>query len=59
MEQFTRVDDTFYSSITTLNNSDPDVMVTVTASNRAGQGNRKSIPVHLPESLGKCYIHYI
>ena len=46
---------TFYSSITGLNNSDPDVMVTVTASNRAGQGNM-SILVHFPPSLGKCYI---
>ena len=58
MEQFTRVGDTFYSSVTGLNNSDPDVMVTVTASNRAGQGIM-SIPVRLPESLGKCYVHYI
>ena len=52
MEQFTRIGDVFYSSITGLNNSDPDVMVTVTASNRAGQGNM-SIPVRLPPSLGK------
>ena len=58
MEQFTRVGDTFYSSVTGLNNSDPDIMVTVTASNRAGQGIM-SIPVRLPESLGKCYVHYI
>ena len=55
MEEITRVGDTFYSSITGLNNSDPDVMVTVTASNRAGQGNM-SIPVRLPPSLGKCYV---
>ena len=55
MKQFTRIGDTFYSSITGLNNSDPDVMVTVTASNRAGQGNM-SIPVRLPPSLGKCYV---
>ena len=55
MEEITRVGDTFYSSITGLNNSDPDVMVTVTASNRAGQGNM-GIPVRLPPSLGKCYI---
>ena len=55
MEQFTRVDDTFYSSITGLNNSDPDVMVTVTASNKAGQGNM-SISLQLPKSLGKYYV---
>ena len=55
MEQFTRINDTYYSSVTGLNNSDPDVMVIVTASNRAGQGNM-SIPVRLPPSLGKCYV---
>ena len=55
MEQFTRVGDTFYYSVTGLNNSSPDVMVTVTASNKAGQGNM-SISVHLPPSLGKCCI---
>ena len=54
MEQITRVGDTFYSSVTGLNNSNPDVMVTVTASNKAGQGSM-SIPVHLPKSQGKCY----
>ena len=56
MEQFTRVGDTFYSSVTGLNNSDPDVMVTVTASNKAGQASM-SISVRLPESLGKCYLN--
>ena len=55
MEEITRVGDVFYFTINGLNNSDPDVMVTVTASNRAGQGNM-SIPVHLPPSLGKCYV---
>ena len=54
MEEITRINDTFYS-ITGLNNNDPDVMVTVTASNRAGQGNM-SITVRLPPSLGKCYL---
>ena len=54
MEQITRVSDTFYFSVTGLNNSDPNVTITVTASNRAGQGNM-SIPVRLPEPLGKCY----
>ena len=56
MEQITRVGDTFYFSVTGLNNSDPDVTITVTASNRAGQGNM-SISVRLPEPLGKCYVH--
>ena len=55
MERITRVGDTFYSSVTGLNNSSPDVMVTVTASNKAGQGNM-SISVCLPPSLGKCCI---
>ena len=55
MEQITRVDDTFYFSVTGLNNSDPNVTITVTASNRAGQGNM-SISVRLPEPLGKCYV---
>ena len=36
-EKITRVGDTFYSSITGLNNSDPDITVTVIASNIAGQ----------------------
>ena len=52
IEEITRIDDIFYFSVTGLNNSDPDVMVTVTASNRAGQGNM-AILVHLPPSLGK------
>ena len=55
MEEIIRINDTYYSSITGLNNSDPDVMVTVTASNRAVQGNM-SIPVCLPPSLGKCCV---
>ena len=55
MKEITRIGDVFYSSVTGLNNSDPDVMVTVTASNRAGQGNM-SISVRLPPSLGKCYV---
>ena len=56
MENITRVGDTFYFSVTGLNNSDPNVTITVTASNKAGQRNM-SIPVRLPESLGKYYIH--
>ena len=56
MEQITRVDDTFYFSVTGLNNSDPNVAITVTASNRAGQGNM-SISIRLPESMSKCYVY--
>ena len=54
IEEITRIGDVYYSSVTGLNNSDPDVMVTVTASNRAGQGNM-NITVRLPPSLGKYY----
>ena len=54
IKEITRISHVFYSNITGLNNSEPDVTVTVTASNRAGQGNM-SIPVRLPPSLGKYY----
>ena len=56
MENITRVDDTFYFSVTGLNNSDPNVTITVTASNRAGQGNM-SINISLLESMSKCYVY--
>ena len=56
MEQFTRIGDTFYSSITGLNNSDPDVMVTVTASNRAGQGNMSILYVFLHHWVSVMYV---
>ena len=56
MESITSVNDTFYFSVTGLNNNIPDVMVTVTASNKAGQGNM-SISVTLPKLLGKCYVY--
>ena len=56
MEQITRVGDTFYFSVTGLNNSDPNVTITVTASNRGGRGNM-SISVRLSEPLGKCYVY--
>ena len=46
----------FYS-VTGLNNSLPNVTITVTASNRAGQGVWKTFLVQLPEPLGNCYIH--
>ena len=51
MERITSVNDTFYFSVTGLNNTILDVMVTVTASNKAGQGNN-STSVTLPKSLG-------
>ena len=45
-------DNKFYS-VTGLNNSLPNVTITVTAiSNRAGQGNNRTIFVKLPKSLG-------
>ena len=56
MKQIPADNDTFYFSVTGLNNSDPNVTITVIASNRAGQGNM-SIPVRLPESLGKCCVY--
>ena len=48
--------DRFYS-VTGLNNSLPDVTVTVTARNRAGQGNVTLNHVQLPEPQDKCYMH--
>ena len=42
-----------FFDITGLNNSLPDVTITVTAINRAGQGNGMMFPVQLPRSLGK------
>ena len=47
--------DRFYS-VTGLNNSLPNVTVTVTARNRAGQGEAMIFPVKLPEPLGDYYI---
>ena len=43
-----------FLSITGLNNSLPDVTITVTAVNRAGRGDDRMFPVQLPRSLGKC-----
>ena len=40
--------------VTGLNNSLPDVTITVTAINRAGRGDGRMFPVQLPRSLGKC-----
>ena len=42
----------FYN-VTGLNNSLPYVTITVTARNRAGQGNNKTVFVELPKPLGK------
>ena len=41
-----------FFSVTGLNNSLPNVTVTVTARNRAGRGNTDTFSVDLPESLG-------
>ena len=41
-------------SVIGLNNSLPDVTITVTASNRAGQGDGMMFFVELPRSVGKC-----
>ena len=43
-----------FLSVTGLNNSLPDVTITVTAINRAGQGDGRMYSVQLPKSLGKC-----
>ena len=43
-----------FLSITGLNNSLPDVTITVTASNRAGRGDDMMFSVQLPRSVGKC-----
>ena len=43
-----------FFSVTGLNNSLPDVTITVTAVNRAGRGDDTMFPVQLPKSLGKC-----
>ena len=46
--------DRFYN-VTGLNNSLPNVTITVTASNRAGVGSNRTLSIKLPEPLGKCY----
>ena len=43
-----------FLSVTGLNNSLPDVTITVTAINRAGRGDGRMYSVQLPKSLGKC-----
>ena len=48
-----------FLNVTGLNNSLPDVTITVTASNRAGQGDGRMFSVQLPGSLGKCVHKYI
>ena len=47
-----------FLSVTGLNNSLPDVTVTVTAINRAGRGDGRMFLVQLPKSLGKCCPYY-
>ena len=42
-----------FLSVTRLNNSLPNVTITVTAINRAGRGDGKMFLVQLPRSLGK------
>ena len=46
--------DNMFYSVTGLNNSNPNVTITVTASNRAGRGNNRTILVELPKPLGRC-----
>ena len=46
--------DNMFYSVTGLNNSLPNVTVTVTASNKVGRGNNRTILVELPKPLGKC-----
>ena len=43
-----------FLSVTGLNNSLPDVTITVTAIDRVGRGDGRMFPVQLPKSLGKC-----
>ena len=50
--------DRFYS-VTGLNNSLPNVTVTVTARNRAGQGEVMTHHVQLPKPLSECYVYYV
>ena len=50
--------DNMFYSITGLNNSDPNVTITVTAlSNRGGRGNNRTFLVELSKPLGKCYTY--
>ena len=47
--------DNIFYSVTGLNNSVPNVTITVAAiSNKAGRGNNRTILVELPKPLGKC-----
>ena len=48
-----------FLSVTGLNNSLPDVIITVTAINRAGRGDGTIFSVQLPRSLGKVVRKYI
>ena len=53
VDNVTGLVDTFYN-VNDLDNSLPDVTITVTATNRAGRGDGRMFPVQLPRSLGKC-----
>ena len=46
-------ENTFYN-VTGLNNSLPNVTITVNARSRARLGNNKTVFVELPKPLGKC-----
>ena len=48
--------DNMFYSVTGLNNSLPNVTITVTASNRGGQGNYRTFLVELPKPRG-TYLH--
>ena len=55
-ETITNITNTFYH-FTGLNNNLHIFTVTVTARNRAGQGNVTLNHLQLPEPLGKCCMH--
>ena len=50
----TTIDNMFYN-VTGLNNSLPNVTITVTAKNRAGRGNNRTVFIELPKPLGKYH----
>ena len=50
--------DNMFYSVTGLNNSIPNVTITVAAiSNRGGRGNNRTFLVELSKPLGKCYTY--
>ena len=46
-----------FLGVTGLNNSLPNVTITVTASDRVGQRNSMMFSVQLPRSLGNCFMY--